>query len=94
MTIRELSDQIYKLTGGQVNGELFCKERLYNNINKWFKDCEYNRIKNSVMIHVELMDGGWYCSINKVSNTPDGYDYYIPDTREQEQKLIRKFMGY
>lgn len=93
MTIREVSDQIYDLTGGKINEQLFCKERLYKNIQTWFKDCEHNKIKNGVVIHAELMDGGWYCLLTKYSNNIDGYDYYIPETREDEHKLILRFMG-
>jgi hypothetical protein len=80
MNIKELTNQLYELSvGGYFNGEKFTKERLITYITNMFKT------GNRLVMNIALPDGRWYFKITKFAN--DEYDYIIPDTREQEQKI-------
>ena len=88
MTLHEVSNQIYDLTiDGFVNGEQFTRRRLEQSIRRWMKDAEHNKIANRCVIELCLQDGRWLAIIDKFSDAPDGYDYTIPDTRDQESRL-------
>lgn len=88
MTLHEVSSQIYNLTlGGFINGEKFTKRQFESAVARWMRDADHNKIKNAFVLEVCLRDGRWLCEILKYADRPDGYDYYIPDTREQEQVL-------
>lgn len=88
MTLHEISTQLHSLTlGGFVNGEKFTRHELESNLRRWMRDCEHKKIRNSHVVEICLMDGRWLCEIHKFADSPDGYDYYIPDTREQEQRI-------
>ena len=88
MTLHDVSTQLYNLTlGGFVNGEKFTKQQLEANLRRWMREPERLKIKNRLVIEICLQDGRWLATVDRFDDTPDGYDYYIPDTREQEQKL-------
>jgi hypothetical protein len=85
MTIKEVCKQIYDLSvGGYFNGEKFTLERLTNQIKSMFK----GQLKggNRLVQQIALPDGWWYFYI--VEYEKGQFDYYIPDTREQEKKVI------
>lgn len=80
MNIKELTNQLYELSvGGYFNGEKFTKERLNAYITNMFKT------GNRLVMNIALPDGRWYFKITKFANGE--YDYIIPDTREQEQRI-------
>ena len=81
MTLNELSKMTYKLCIGH-----------YMNDVKWTPSSLKGYL--AVMLIKEhdkyigqlcLPDGKWFCQFTK---NGDYYDLYIPDTREQEQRLI------
>ena len=39
------------------------------------------------------LDGWWYFTVTKYADRADGFDYYIPDTREQESAIKNKLFG-
>ena len=84
MTLREVSNQIYSLmVGGKANGERFTKETFYRACRAWLKGSE-----KSYIMEVTLPDGDWLC---KVYEWKDGdFDYFLPDTREQEERLYKE----
>lgn len=86
MTQTELVNQIYGLSvAGYFNGEKFSKERLNTYIGKM---C-YN-VGDKLYMEISLPDGRW---LFKITHYADGdWDYYIPDTREQEAKLTAEFL--
>jgi len=45
------------------------------------------------MKYITLADGNWYFYVSRYADTPDGYDYMIPDTREQEDEWRKRFEG-
>lgn len=89
MTLHDISTQLHNLTGGHINGERFSKQELEGAIRRWMRNPEGLKIPNRFVIEVELKDGRWLATIDRFADSPDGYDYYIPDTREQED-LLRK----
>ena len=94
MTIHEVSTQLFNITlGGFVNGEKFTKRELEHVIHVWMEvhDPSHNKVANSHLIELCLRDGRWYATIDKFADRPDGFDYYIPDTREEESRLLDKF---
>ena len=79
MTLHETAKQIHSLTGGRVNGEQYTLAQLEKNISTWCM------IGNGRFIgSVTLPDGEW---LYELTSGDYGYDYCIPDTREQENRL-------
>ena len=94
MTLHEVSSQIFNLTlGGFVNDEKFTKRELEHVFNMWMRDPSHNKVPNTHLIQLCLRDGKWFSTIYKFADRPDGYDYYIPDTREEESRLLDKFFS-
>ena len=88
MTIREVSTQLIHLTHGRFNGEHFSRTRLENQINAWLLDAKHNTIPNSIVMEGSFGDGDWLFTISRIElNGKIIYDYWIPDTREQEAEL-------
>lgn len=87
MTIHEISCQLYHLTRGHINGEVFTKTQLEASIRRWMRNPEQLKIKNRFVLEGQLPDGCWLITIDKFADAADGYDYTIPDTREQEEAL-------
>ena len=80
MTKAELVNQLFNLSvAGYFNGEKFTKTRLNIYITNMFKTGEI------LVMNIALPDGRWYFKITKFANGE--YNYIIPDTREQEQKI-------
>lgn len=85
MTIREVCKQLYDLSvGGYFNGEKFTLERLINQTKNMFRGTLKGG--NRLVMQVALPDGWWYFYI--VEYAKGQFDYYIPDTREQEKRVI------
>lgn len=79
MTLHDVSTQIYSLTGGHVNGEHYSLAQLEKCISIWCRNANGHYIGI-----VSLADGDW---LYELTCGDYGYDYSIPDTREQENRL-------
>lgn len=91
MTIREVSTQIINLTSGNLNGEHFSKTRLENQIKAWLRDAEHNTIPYSAVFEGSFGDGEWLFTVSRIEFKDEVfYDYWIPDTREQEAELASR----
>lgn len=86
MTKLELTTQLINLAvAGYFNSEKFTKERLNNYISKMCRN-----IGDKLYMEISLPDGRW---LFKITQYADGeWDYYIPDTREQEDKLTAELL--
>jgi hypothetical protein len=42
---------------------------------------------DKVIMTIALPDGWWYFKITRYQDDVNGYDYYIPDNRKEEQKI-------
>lgn len=83
MTLKEVSTQLYNLAvGGYLNGEKFTKTQFIDAVKHWMRGGHKKFIGT-----ICLPDGEWYYRINQYADRPDGYDYYIPDTKEQNEAL-------
>lgn len=81
MTIREISKQLHQLSHGIINGEHFTIRELERTISMWMRGSK------RYICEITLADSSWLFSIDRFADAADGYDYYIPDTREQEERL-------
>lgn len=78
MTLREVASQVHALSHGRVNGEKFTKRELKNVFTMWMRE------STRYIGEITLADGNWLFALGRYA---DEYDYWIPDTREQEQRL-------
>ena len=94
MTLHEATNRLFDhALLGYINGEKFTKDRLYKQVASAFRDEVSLKIPHTYVLEVCLPDGRWFCSINHYAQKPDGFDYFIPDNREQEKRLIDAFFG-
>ena len=85
MTLKEVVGQVHGMAvDGTFNGQNFTKKELEFYLSNLF------RVSNKVFMTVVLPDGEWVFRVNKLS---DGYDYVLPDNREQEKRLVRELLG-
>ena len=84
MTKGEMLKQIYNLSvGGNFNHE---KGWSFYKFKSYVSGKFNSEKQNSILMEIELPDGWWYLSIQKVK---DGlWDYYIPDTREDNDRIV------
>lgn len=86
MTKTELTRQLMDLSiAGYFNSEKFSKERLNKYISKL---CRNDGDK--LYMRIAMPDGWWLFKIVRYSATD--WDYIIPNTRDEEQKLVAEFM--
>jgi hypothetical protein len=87
MTIHEISNQLHHLSvDGFFNGEKFTKQELEHYIHNCFSK-GLLKLENRLVMEIRLRDGEWLFTVDRFSNSTDGFDYYIPDTREQENHI-------
>ena len=87
MTLHDIATQLHNLTDGRINGEHFTKHELESNLRRWMRHSELNKLAGRLVIEISLPDGKWLATVDQHSDGADGYDYFIPDTREQESIL-------
>lgn len=88
MTLTQVSAQLFDLSLlGYFNGEKFTKEQITNAIKHWMATGK------SYIGEIALPDGRWNFEIVRYSDKADGFDYYIPETREQNERLAQKLMS-
>lgn len=86
MTINEISKKLFNLSaGGYFNHEKFTEKRLSNYIDKMFHDSNGVRCKSNIVMEIALDDGWWLFHIDWIDGY--GFDFTIPNTREQEKQL-------
>ena len=94
MTIHQLSSQLHSLAvGGFLNGEKFSQRELENYIAKSFRPETQLKLGNELAMEIALPDGRWIFSISRFGQGADGFDYCIPDTREQEARLVERLLA-
>lgn len=87
MTLRQTTDQIFKLAlGGYINHEKYTADRFYRQCRALLRNGT-----TTLTFEIALPDGWWFFEVNKYADRPDGYDYFIPETREQEEKLFMRW---
>lgn len=82
MTLHNIATQLHSLSvGGYFNGERFTVSRLHDQLASWL------RTGDKLVMEIALPDGRWLFSVTRFAPNPDGFDYYIPDTRDEENAL-------
>lgn len=86
MTKTELTAQLMNLAvNNTFNAGRFSMKRLNTYISKMCRN-----VGDKLYMEISLPDGCWLFSITQYA---DGeWDYYIPDTREQETKLTAELL--
>lgn len=87
MTLHEVTNQLYDLSvNGTFNGEHFSKDQLHKNVKHMF---EVGGLVggNRLVFTITLPDGEWFFYICEYAKGQ--FDYYIPDTREDEVRVKR-----
>lgn len=83
MTLRYLVNQLHGLSvNGEFNGVRFSKKELADYIRNMFRTPLRN---DRLVMTVVLPDGEWYFWIKRRGR---GWDYWIPETREQENNTV------
>lgn len=93
MTLHNIASQLHSLSDGRINGEHFTKAELERALQMWMRNSERNAIKNAFVLEIVLRDGAWLAEVTRFADSPDGFDYWIPDTREQEARLYEALLG-
>lgn len=94
MTIHEVATQVHRLAvDHRINGMKVTKQWLESYLNKMMRSADQNKILNSVVMDIELRDGDWLFEVFRYSDAPDGYDYDIPDSREEERQIINRLFA-
>lgn len=80
MTRNEVADMALGLTvDHKINGQHFTKAEFRETLGMWLRDYTCRYIASMV-----LPDGEWLVQFSK---SGEYYDLWIPDTREQEERL-------
>lgn len=88
ITLKEILKILYKKCGGRING----KTKSFRTFEKEIRDIFQTEIQIPVSIGLELTirQKPLYCTLTKYTW---GYDYYIPTSHEDEERL-KKETGY
>lgn len=85
MNIREVAKHICRISKGRINGEKFTQTEFTDYLKGMF------RTGTSSIVSIELPDGHWLCEVKLYELHPySAYDYFIPETREQEKILYNR----
>lgn len=80
MTLHNLTTKLYSLSvAGYFNGEKFSINEFARFVHHWMDRTD------KLFLTIALPDGEWLMFISKLSD--GGYDFTIPETRHQEQRL-------
>lgn len=85
MTFTDVSKQIYNLAvDGWVDDQKF---KCYTDFSRWFRKVMSDHKKTHIF-RIMLPDGMWYGEAYRL--TRNTYDYYLPETRAEEEKIRDK----
>ena len=94
MTLHDLSSQLFELSvSGYFNGEKFTRRELEHYLQSLFRPGTSLKLGNRAVMEIALPDGRWHFSVIRWADSPDGFDYCIPDTREQEAQLLAELLA-
>lgn len=88
MTLNNVIDQLYDLSvAGFFNREKYTKAELKTYIHSFFRPEIHTKV---FTMEIALPDGWWHFEIHQDPRW--GYDYIIPETREQEALVIQHLL--
>lgn len=93
MTLRETASQLHSLS---IDG-FFNRQKVTA---RWLEDYISTMLirsgskSNSLVMEIALPDGWWHFTIHKFKDGGKmGFDYTIPDTREQEARILSDLLN-
>lgn len=94
MTINQLADQVLRsAVDNRINGEKFTKKRFIIYVERLMSAGP--AIPHTLVLDIELPDGRWNFTVGhdpRSDDFRDGYDWWVPDTREDEARLVDHLM--
>lgn len=91
MTLNNVTDQLYSMAvAGYFNGEKYSKLEFAAYLKGVFR-AELNT--RSWVMEIALPDGRWYFKVYRWRDGSDGFDYWIPTNRTEEQKLLTQLLS-
>ena len=91
MTLNQTLRSVHSLSHGVINGERMSLKRLTAIVTGLFRGTP--KLGNRVAIEVTMPDGVWLCEIVRYADRRDGYDYDLPETREQEARIWAELLA-
>lgn len=91
MTLHEAASSLHRIANGNINGEHWTLKQFENYIRAMFRGTP--KLGNRIVCEVKLPDGCWASEIIRYADRPDGWDYEIPETREQEARIWAKLLA-
>lgn len=88
-TLTDICKELFDISKGKINGETKSYQQFYNEMREIFL-VESNIIPYQIGLILNIKNNIKYCL---ATHTTWGYDYYIPQTREEEEQL-KKETGY
>ena len=82
-----MARQLHRLSKGHINGEVFTLPELGEVLQIWMRGSD------EYVGQISLPDGDWFFLIDRFPHDDSQFDYLIPETREQEKKLVADFLG-
>ena len=93
MTVREVASQLMGMAvDGHFNGQKFSERELRQYIEGMFESGVL-KLKDRLVMEITLPDGNWIFTVNHFNDEWDGYDYTIPETREEENWIWDMLLG-
>ena len=93
MTLTQAADQLYNLSlGGYFNREKFTADGWRTHVIALMRQPETLKIKNTLVQEIALEDGWWLFSLTYFPESHE-YGWFIPETREEEQRLKERLLA-
>ena len=88
MTLNNIASQLFDLTDGYIGTVRRADSAAA--VAKGFAGT-FEGGANAIFCILHLPDGDWYCKVSRFADGRDGFDYYLPETREAEASLINHY---
>lgn len=83
MTIKDIVNQLMDLSVDRcIDGNRTTKKALAEKVRTEVQP------GSPLLCRITLPDGAWRVKIERWGQGPDGYDYWVPDTRTQENLVV------
>lgn len=92
MTLTDTCREVLNLTTDRkINGERFTIKRLATQVTSHLRTPA--KLGNRLAMTIQLPDGEWLMTIIRYADRTDGWNYYIPETRDEEKRLWKELLS-
>lgn len=89
MTLHDIATDLHGLALGHfINGQKVSRQWIEGYLRRMFQGSL--KLKDRVVLEICLPDGRWLMTVNRFNDKPDGFDYWIPENRDQENRLVQQ----